>query len=575
MKLNGGQIVCESLLKEGVEVIFGLPGGAILPLYQVLPEYPQLRHILVRHEQGGAHAADGYARATGKAGVTWATSGPGATNLATGLATAYGDSIPVVAITGQVGRAAIGTDAFQETDTTGVTLPITKHNYLVMRASEIAKTIKEAFHVARTGRPGPVLVDIPKDVFNEETEFSYPDTLDDLPGYRPVMEADQEQIEKAVQLLKESQRPLILAGHGIIISGVYQELREFAEKAQIPVVTTLLGVSSFPENHVLSVGMPGMHGAAYASIAIDEADLLIALGMRFDDRVVGRVSDFAPGSRKIHVDIDPAEINKSVRVDVPIMGDLKYVLRQLNEAIDPGSHVDWIRRVGELKREHPSLRIRETDKLLPQFVVQQLSEATEGKAIIVTGVGQHQMWAALHYRFTEANSLITSGSLGAMGYEVPAAMGAQVGLPDRVVWSVAGDGGFQMTMYELATMVENNIPVKFALINNNFLGMVRQWQDLFYQKSYVATHYTRNPDFVKLAEAFGLLGIRVTDKTQVRPAIEKAMAHDGPALVDFQVEEEENVYPMIPAGTSVKELMEEPQEDFATPTAPSRGRPRS
>ena len=575
MKLNGGQIVCESLLKEGVEVIFGLPGGAILPLYQVLPEYPQLRHILVRHEQGGAHAADGYARATGKAGVTWATSGPGATNLATGLATAYGDSIPVVAITGQVGRAAIGTDAFQETDTTGVTLPITKHNYLVMRASEIAKTIKEAFHVARTGRPGPVLVDIPKDVFNEETEFSYPDTLDDLPGYRPVMEADQEQIEKAVQLLKESQRPLILAGHGIIISGVYQELREFAENAQIPVVTTLLGVSSFPENHVLSVGMPGMHGAAYASIAIDEADLLIALGMRFDDRVVGRVSDFAPGSRKIHVDIDPAEINKSVRVDIPIVGDLKYVLRQLNEAIDPGSHVDWIRRVGELKREHPSLRIRETDKLLPQFVVQQLSEATEGKAIIVTGVGQHQMWAALHYRFTEANSLITSGSLGAMGYEVPAAMGAQVGLPDRVVWSVAGDGGFQMTMYELATMVENNIPVKFALINNNFLGMVRQWQDLFYQKSYVATHYTRNPDFVKLAEAFGLLGIRVTDKTQVRPAIEKAMAHDGPALVDFQVEEEENVYPMIPAGTSVKELMEEPQEDFATPTAPSRGRPRS
>jgi len=560
MKLNGGQIVCESLIKEGVEVIFGLPGGAILPLYQILPEYPQLRHILVRHEQGGSHAADGYARATGKVGVTWATSGPGATNLATGLATAFGDSVPVVAITGQVGRSAIGTDAFQEVDTTGVTLPITKHNYLVMKASEIAPIIKEAFHIARTGRPGPVLIDIPKDVFNEEADFEYPNNIDKLPGYQSYPEVDEAKIQMALQLLKESKKPLILAGHGIIISRAYQELREFAEKAQIPVVTTLLGISSFPETHILSVGMPGMHGAAYASIAIDEADLLIALGMRFDDRVVGRISDFSPKSKKIHIDIDPAEINKNIQVNLPIIGDLKQILIRLNKQLEGNGHSTWIKRIERLKKEHPSLSIRKTDKLLPQFVINQLSEITKGNAIIVTGVGQHQMWAALHYTYINPNSLITSGSLGAMGYEVPAAMGAQVGQPDKVVWSVAGDGGFQMTMYELATMVENNIPVKFALMNNNCLGMVRQWQELFYNKSYVATRYTRNPDFVKLAEAFGMLGLRVTETTQVRNAIETAMAYDGPALIDFQVEEEENVYPMIPAGTSVKELVEEPKE---------------
>ncbi len=563
MKLTGGQIVCESLLREGVEVIFGLPGGAILPLYQTLPQYPKLRHILVCHEQGGSMAADGYARATGKVGVVWATSGPGATNLATGLATAYGDSVPVVAITGQVGRAAIGTDAFQETDTTGVMLPITKHNYLVMNASDIARTIKEAFHIASTGRPGPVLVDIPKDVFNEAAEFVYPESVD-LPAYHPILEGDMNQVKKAADLINQSKRPVILAGHGVIISGAYHELKELAEKAQIPVITTLLGISSFPENHVLSVGMPGMHGAAYASLAIDEADLLIALGMRFDDRVVGRVKDFAKNSKKIHVDIDPAEINKSVHVDVPIIGDLKRVIRQLNKVVLPATHVDWIQRVDQLKREHPSLHIRDTDKLLPQFVISKLCEATQGKAIIVTGVGQHQMWAALHYTFTEPNSLITSGSAGSMGFEVPAAMGAKVGRPEKTVWSVCGDGGFQMTMYELATMVENNIAAKFAIINNNNLGMVRQWQQFFYEKNYVATVYSRNPDFVKLAEAFGALGIRVTDKAQVMPAIKKAMEHDGPVVVDFQVEWEENVFPMIPAGTSVKELMEEPQKEKVT-----------
>ena len=557
MRLTGGQIVCESLIREGVDVLFGLPGGAILPLYQTLPEYPQLRHILVRHEQGAAHAADGYARVTGRPGVAWATSGPGATNLITGIATAQMDSVPMVIITGQVSRAAIGSDAFQETDTTGITLPVTKHNYLVMHASEVATAIKEAFHIASTGRPGPVLVDIPKDVFQEETEFEYPDTVD-LAGYKPRVEGHVAQIKKAAKLIAEAKRPVILAGHGVIFSGAYDELRELAEKAQVPVITTLLGISSFPDDHVLCVGMPGMHGMAYASLAIEEADLLIALGMRFDDRITGKTSAFALGSKKIHVDIDPSEIGKNVKVDVPIVGDLKHVLQKMNRYVEPATHLEWIQRIEELKKDHPSMNIRETDKLLPQFIIRELSNATNGEAIVVTGVGQHQMWAAQHYMFNEPRSFVTSGGSGAMGYEVPGAMGAQVGRPDKTVWSVAGDGGFQMTMAELATLVENRIPVKFAIMNNGYLGMVRQWQEFFYDRSYVATNYTNNPDFVKLADAFGMLGIRVTDKTQVRTAIERAMAYDGPALVDFVVEEEENVYPMIPAGQTIQELIEEP-----------------
>ena len=562
MKLTGSQIVCESLLREGVEVIFGLPGGAILPLYQTLPQYPQLRHILVRHEQGAAHAADGYARVTGRPGVAWATSGPGATNLVTGIATAQMDSVPMVIVTGQVARAAIGSDAFQETDTTGITLPITKHNYLVMKAGDISRAIKEAFYIASTGRPGPVLVDIPKDVFLEEAEFEYPETLD-LPGYKPNLEGHPAQIKRAAKLIDESQRPVILSGHGVIFSEAYDEVRELAEKAQIPVITTLLGISSFPDDHVLCVGMPGMHGMAFASLAIEEADLLIALGMRFDDRITGKPSAFAVNSKKIHVDIDPSEIGKNVKVDVPIVGDLKRVLQKLNKRVAPATRLEWLQRIDELKRDHPSMNIRDTDKLLPQFIIKQLSEATDGKAFIVTGVGQHQMWAAQHYKFTEPRTLVTSGGSGSMGYEVPGAMGAQVGRPDRVVWSVAGDGGFQMTMAELATLVENKIPVKFAIINNNYLGMVRQWQEFFYQKSYVATYYTHNPDFVKLAEAFGMLGLRVTDKTQVMPAILKAMEYDGPALVDFVVEEEENVFPMIPAGTTIHDLIEEPAPEEA------------
>tara|TARA_Y100000590_G_scaffold52012_1_gene54509 strand:+ start:9074 stop:10768 length:1695 start_codon:yes stop_codon:yes gene_type:complete len=557
MKLTGSQMVCESLIREGVDVIFGLPGGAILPLYQTLPEYPQLRHILVRHEQGAAHAADGYARVTGKAGVAWATSGPGATNLVTGIATAQMDSIPMVVITGQVTRAAIGSDAFQETDTTGITLPITKHNYLVMESKDIPQIIKEAFHIATTGRPGPVLIDIPKDVLQEIDDFEYPEEID-IPGYKPNLQGHPAQIKRASQVISKSKRPVILAGHGVIFSGAFSEVRALAEKAQIPVITTLLGISSFPDDHVLCVGMPGMHGMAYASKAIEEADLLVALGMRFDDRITGKTSAFALNSKKIHIDIDPSEIGKNIPVDVPIVGDLKQVLLKLNELVEPATHLDWIQRIEDLKKSHPSMTIRETDKLLPQFIINQLSKATDGKAVVVSGVGQHQMWAAQHYVFKDPQTWVSSGGSGAMGYEVPGAMGAKVGAPNKTVWSIAGDGGFQMTMAELATMVENKINVKFAIINNSVLGMVRQWQEFFYEKSYVATQYTRNPDFVKLAEAFGMLGIRVTDKSQVMPAIQQAMDYDGPALIDFVVEEEENVYPMIPAGQTIKELIEEP-----------------
>ena len=562
MKLTGGQMVCESLIRESVDVVFGLPGGAILPLYQTMPQYPQLRHILVRHEQAAAMAADGYYRSSGKVGVAIATSGPGATNMVTGIACASMDSSAIVAITGQVPRAGIGKDFFQETDTTGVTLPITKHNYLVMRAADIPRIIHEAFYIAGTGRPGPVLVDIPKDVLTEQAEFVYPADIN-LPGYKPTLDGHPAQIKKAVRLIKDSKRPVILAGHGVILSHAYDELKELAEKAQIPVITTLLGISSFPETHVLSVGMPGMHGVAYAVHTIDRADLLISLGSRFDDRVTGRVSAFAPHAKIIHVDVDPSVIGQNVKTHVPIVGDVRRVLRALNQEVVSATHTEWLDEIEQLRREHPSLRLRDAPKLTQQYVLKQLSDMTQGNAIIVTGVGQHQMWAAQHYQFTQPNSFITSGGLGSMGFEVPAAMGAQLARPDAVVWSIAGDGGFQMTMCDLATIVENKIPVKFALMNNHFLGMVRQWQDMFYQKSFYATEFTGNPDFVKLAEAYGMFAVRVTDKTQVSAAIQDAMAYDGPALVDFIVDHETNVYPMIPPGESIQELIEEPVEEQA------------
>lgn len=557
--MTGAQMVCESLIREGVDLVFGLPGGAILPLYQTMPEYPQLRHILVRHEQGAAMAADGYYRASGRVGVAFATSGPGATNLITGIACANMDSSAMVCITGQVARASIGKDAFQEGDTTGVTLPVTKHNYLVMKAADIPRIIKEAFHIASTGRPGPVLIDIPKDVFIEQDEFEYPDELD-LPGYKPTLEGHSAQIKKAAKLINDAKKPVILAGHGVIISRAFDELKELAEKAEIPVITTLLGLSSFPETHVLSVGMPGMHGVAYASLAIDESDLLISLGARFDDRVTGRISSFAPKAKIIHVDIDPAVIGQNVKTLVPIVGDVRRVLRSLNKQVEPASHTEWLDQIEKLRSDHPSLRLPTNPKLTQQFILKQLSDITKGKAIIVTGVGQHQMWAAQLYTFSEANTMITSGGAGAMGFEVPAAMGAQLARPNEMVWSIAGDGGFQMTMSELATMVENKIPVKFAIMNNNFLGMVRQWQHMFYNDTFYATEYTGNPDFVALAKAFGIMGLRVTDKTQVADAINAANDHDGPVVVDFVVDPEENVYPMIPPGESINELVEAPDQ---------------
>lgn len=556
MKLKGAQILCESLLREGVEIIFGFPGGAVLPLYDTLPEYPKLRHILVRHEQGAAHAADGYARATGKAGVCFATSGPGATNLVTGIANAHLDSVPMVAVTGQVARPFIGKDSFQEIDITGITVPITKHNYLVTKAEDLAMIVKEAFYLAQTGRPGPVLIDIPKDVFDEQANFTYPARVN-IPGYEPRTEGHPLQIKKAAKLINEAKWPVILTGRGVIISNAYAELRELAEKAQIPVVNTLLGIGSFPGSHVLSLGMLGMHGTACANLAIDEADLIIAIGMRFDDRATANVSRFATRAQIIHIDIDPAEIGKNVRTVVPIVGDARAVLAALNKQVEARSRVQWIRRIEELRRLHPTIRIRETDELLPQYVIRQICEATEGKATVVTGVGQNQMWAAQYYCYDRPNSFISSGGLGTMGFELPAAIGVKVGRPNETVWMIAGDGGFQMTVQELATMVQENLAVKMAIMNNGYLGMVRQWQELFYGRRYVATPLL-GPDFVKLADAYGIPAMRVVSKTEVIPAIRRAMDTPGPFLIDFRIEPEENVYPMVAPGAAIAEIMEAP-----------------
>jgi len=568
MKMTGAQILCEGLVKEGVDVIFGFPGGAVIPLYDTLPSYPQLRHILVRHEQGAAHAADGYARATGKVGVCFATSGPGATNLVTGIANAFLDSVPVIAVTGQVRKDFIGRDAFQETDITGITLPITKHNYLVMDVNHLATIIKEAFHLARTGRPGPILIDIPRDVFLEQTDFNYPDKTN-LPGYKPTLQGHPAQIKKAAEMVNRAKRPVIIAGRGVNVSKAYSELKDLAETAQIPVTTTLLGVGCFPESHALSYGMVGMHGMVYANYAIENSDVLLALGMRFDDRVTGKISAFAPHAHIVHIDIDPAEIGKNVRVDVPIVGDVKLVLQALNRQLVPVDHLDWVNQLDEWRREHPSIDIRDEDGLLPQYVVRQIYEITRGEAIIVTGVGQHQMWAAQHYWFDKPNTLISSGGLGAMGFGLPAAMGAQIGCPDTTVWCIDGDGGFQMTIQELGAIVQEQAPVKIAIINNGYLGMVRQWQQLFYKGRYVATPISC-PDFVKIAEGYGLPGLRVKRREEVTPAIQQAMAHRGPFLIDFMVEPEENVYPMIPPGATVAEIMEEPRQPIKAISDSSR-----
>ena len=559
MKLNGAQILCEGLTREGAEVIFGFPGGSLLPLYDTLPQYPQLRHILTRHEQGAAHAAEGYARATGKVGVCIATSGPGATNLVTGIASAYLDSIPMVAITGQVARPFIGKDAFQEIDITGITLPITKHNYQIARTEELATVVKEAFHLAAEGRPGPVLIDIPRDVFIEEVEFRYPERVE-LKGYKPTVNGHPAQVKKAAKLINGARRPLIIAGHGVLVSSACAELRELAEKGQVPVVTTLLGLGSFPQSHVLNFGMLGMHGMAYANMAVNAADLIIAIGMRFDDRATAKVSGFAPHAQVIHIDIDPAEIGKNVRVDVPIVGDARHVLTALNAQVEAQSRIEWVSQIEDWQREHPSTEISQTESVLPQYVVRQISEATGGKAIVVTGVGQNQMWAAHYFQYEYPNTLISSGGLGPMGFELPAAIGAKVGCPGETVWCIAGDGGFQMTIQELGTIAQEDLAVKVAILNNGFLGMVRQWQEMFYGRRYVATPLS-GPDFVMVAEAYGIAATRVRNRLEVIPAIERAMAHDGPFLIDFVVEPEENVYPMVPPGATLAETLEKPREE--------------
>jgi acetolactate synthase I/II/III large subunit len=562
MQLTGAEILMECLLREGVDVMFGYPGGAILPTYDAMTNYlDRIHHVLVRHEQGASHMADGYARATGKVGVCIATSGPGATNLITGLATAMMDSSPIVAITGQVPIPAIGSDAFQETDVTGATLPVTKHNYLVMHVDELAYTVKEAFYIARTGRPGPVLIDIPKDVQVAKTEFIYPEEPIRLPGYRPPAQASDESIRAAIELIHNAERPVILAGHGITISGANQELQELAERANIPIAQTLLGKGCVPEGHPMVIGWMGMHGDASVNNAIQEADLLVALGMRFDDRVTGNLKTYSPHSKRIHVDIDPSELNKNVRTDVAIAGDLKTVLRQWLPHLEQRSHAAWMNRIRDWQEdadERDILNHDMGDKLLSAQVLNDLWKYTDGNAVTVSDVGQHQMIEAQYYPHQRPATMITSGGLGTMGFGLPAAIGAKFGRPDEEVWAVVGDGGFQMTLCELATLRQENIKVNIAIINNNFLGMVRQWQELFYDKRYNATPMF-NPDFCKLAEAYSIPSMRVTKREQVQESVEFARSIDGPVLIEYMVEKEEMVYPMVPAGADLNKMVRRPK----------------
>ena len=563
-KLNGAQILCESLLREGVDTIFGMPGGAVIPLYNVLLDYP-FKHVLCRHEQGAAHMADGYARATGKVGVCIGTSGPGATNMVTGIATAMMDSVPMVAITGQVPTYMIGKDAFQETDTTGITMPITKHNYLVMDVKDVARVVREAFHIARTGRPGPVLIDIPKDVTTNMADFTYPERVS-LPGFKPKVHGHIKQIRQAARLIDEARKPLILAGHGIILSGAYDELRQFAEKTQIPVITTLLGISGFPETHPLYLGWPGMHGMYYCNMAISNADCIVAVGMRMDDRVTGRLNAFAPHAQIVHIDIDPAELGKNVRTAVPIVGDAKHVLKLLTQEVQETRHDAWWETLNRWRVEHPSLALPDRPaNMSSPWILRQLYHVTEGNAVLVTDVGQAQMWAAQHYFFAKPNTHITSGGLGPMGYALPAAIGVQFGRPNDEVWCVTGDGGFQMTMEELAVVVEENLPIKIALFNNSHLGMVRQWQQLFFKERYIAVKMW-NPDYVKLGEAYSIPTVRAASLDEVVPALEWAHRQSGPAMIEFVVDPFENVWPMVPPGASLQETIES-VEDVAPQTA--------
>ncbi|MEA2535927.1 MAG: acetolactate synthase large subunit [Chloroflexota bacterium] len=562
----GADVVCEALLRQGVDVLFSYPGGVILPLYDILGDYPEIRHILVRHEQGGAHAADGYARVTGRVGVCMGTSGPGATNLVTGIGTAMLDSIPLVAITGNVPSALIGKDAFQEIDITGITLPMTKHNYLVRNADDLPRVIAEAFHIARTGRPGPVHVDITKDALQQETTAEHPSEAEivaGLPGFRPTFEGHPKQLKIAAAEIARAQRPVILAGHGVLHAQAWDDLRAFAEKTSIPVAWTLLGIGAMDETHPLAYGFMGMHGWKHVNRAIQSADLLIAFGMRFDDRVTGNVRTYAPYARIVHVDIDPAEIGKNVAVEVPIVGDAGRVLRALTpmvERTEPAERGEYLAQLADWKREsegsswHGSGAWRD-GLLSADYVVERIGELTDHRATYIADVGQNQMWLARYTGFREPNSHVSSGGLGTMGFSVPAAMGAALGRPDRQTWAITGDGGFQMTFQELMTLVQDRIPVKIALLDNKKLGMIRQWQEIIYGGNYHSATLL-GPDYLKLAEAFGIPSFKARTPGEVDDAIRAAQAVDGPALVWFEIAEEQNVFPMMPAGKGLSDLIE-------------------
>jgi len=558
MVKSGAEILWESLVREGVEVVFGYPGGAIMPAYDAMLNYP-VHHVLVRHEQGAAHMADGYARATGKVGVALSTSGPGATNLVTGIATAAMDSSPIVCITGQVAVDLIGGDAFQETDVTGITLPITKHNFLISSADEIAQVVREAFYIARSGRPGPVLIDICKNAQVETAEFVYPGEPQ-LRGYQPPRHAAMKDVQRAAELIAEAERPVILAGHGVLKSGAMKELHDFAVKTQTPVAMTLLGLGSLPASHPLSLGMMGMHGEAYCNNAIQQADLLLAFGMRFDDRVTGNLRTYAPRARKIHVEIDPTEIHKNVRVDVPLVGDLKTVLNDLLPLVEPGDHEEWLEKIAEWKDDTRQRDIQawpEDGLLYSSHVIRDIWKFTDGDAIVTTDVGQHQMWAAQYYHFEQPYRFITSGGAGTMGFGMPSAIGAWFGNKDREIWAIVGDGGFQMTQAELATAAQEGANVKIAILNNSYLGMVRQWQEFFFEKRYSGVSL-QNPDFVKLAEAYGIPARRAETREEVSDALEFAHKTPGPVLLEFVVEMEEAVFPMVPTGADLDDMIRRP-----------------
>lgn len=559
MKKTGAEILMESLIREGVEVIFGVPGGAIMPVYDAMLEYPSIHHVLTRHEQGAAHMADGYARASGRVGVAMATSGPGATNLVTGIVTAMMDSSPIVCITGQVHAHLVGGDAFQETDVTGITLPITKHNFQITRADQVTEVVRKAFYIARSGRPGPVLIDFCKNAQIEEVEFEYPENIE-LPGYRPQTRAPKSDLEEAVKLIEQAERPVILAGHGIMMADAIEELRYLATKTQTPVTMTLLGLGAFPASDPLSLGMMGMHGEAYANLAIQNADLILALGMRFDDRVTGNLRTYAPRAKKIHVEVDPTEIHKNVEVDVALMGDLKIVLTDLIPMLDEYDHDEWLAQISTWRTEAKQRDILswpKDGKLYSANIIQDIWRTTGGDSIIVTGVGQHQMIAAQYYPFDIPNHLITSGGAGTMGYGLPATIGAWFAQKDKEIWLIDGDGSFQMTQSELQTAIQEKANIKIAIMNNFFLGMVRQWQEFFNDRRYAATPLS-GPDFVKLADAHGIPARRVETPDEIQDAIDWARSTQGPVLLDFRVEKEENVYPMVPAGADLDEMLRRP-----------------